>query len=274
LLALEAAGPPVRGTVELHFTYDEEAGGNAGPKWLLDQGLSKPDYVISAGFSYGVVTAHNGCLHLEARLRGRQAHAALPATGIDALEATTGVLSALYEHRRGLDAVRSQVAGIGSPSLVVGLIEGGVNTNVVPDLVKLRLDRRLIPEEDGATVEAGLRSLIEAAGGAYPGVTVETERVLLAEPLGPVAGWERLAEALIANARAVIGVEVETHGVPIYTDARHYTAAGIPTVLYGAGPRELTEANAHGADEHVKLDDLKMATEVVALTLDDLLGEG
>ncbi len=271
LLALDAVAAPGRGSVELHFTYDEETGGEAGPKWLLDQGLSAPDYVISAGFSYGVVTAHNGCLHLEARLRGRQAHAARPATGVDALEAATGVLAALYDHRRGLEEVRSQVPGIGSPSLVVGLIEGGVNTNVVPDLVRLRLDRRLIPEEDGAAVEEALKALIEEAGAAYPGIAVETERVMLAEPLAPVAGTDTLAEIVIANARALTGAEVSAHGVPIYTDARHYAAAGIPTVLYGAGPRAPTDANAHGADEHVRLTDLSLATEVVALTLHDLL---
>lgn len=55
----------LNGAIELHFTYDEEAGGAIGPKWLLENGITKPDFAISAGFSYGVTTAHNGCLHLE-----------------------------------------------------------------------------------------------------------------------------------------------------------------------------------------------------------------
>ena len=59
--------------------------------------------------------------------------------------------------------------------------------------------------------------------------------------------------------------------MPIYTDARHYSEAGIPTVLYGAGPRTLQEANGHRADENIVLDDLYQATEVVALTVQDLL---
>ena len=64
-------------------------------------------------------------------------------------------------------------------------------------------------------------------------------------------------------------------GVPLYTDARHYAAAGIPTVLYGAGPRTIEEANAHRADERLPLEDLFKATEVIALTLHDLLaGQG
>src|SRR3546814_2387891 len=68
-----------------------------------------------------------------------------------------------------------------------------------------------------------------------------------------------------------MGEAVGAKGVPLYTDARHYTAAGIPTVLYGAGPRSIEEANAHRADERLPLDDLHKATEVVALTLYDLL---
>jgi acetylornithine deacetylase/succinyl-diaminopimelate desuccinylase-like protein len=271
LLALKSLGRPLAGTVELHLTYDEEAGGAIGPKWLLEQGLSRPDFALSAGFSHGIVTAHNGCLHLEALITGKSAHAARPETGHDALEAATRVLNALYEHRKGLAGIRSTVEGIGSPTLVVGLIKGGINTNVVPDAVTLRLDRRMIPEEDGALVERRLGELIESSVADAPGIRCALRRIMLAEPLKPVAGLERLLEPLRRNAEAVFGLPIATCGVPLYTDARHYAAAKIPTVLYGAGPRTLIEANAHAADERLPLADLRKATEVVALTLLDLL---
>ena len=41
LLALKSLVSPLAGTVELHLTYDEEAGGAIGPKWLLDQDLTQ-----------------------------------------------------------------------------------------------------------------------------------------------------------------------------------------------------------------------------------------
>jgi acetylornithine deacetylase/succinyl-diaminopimelate desuccinylase-like protein len=273
LLALKSLGTPLAGTVELHLTYDEEAGGAIGPKWLLDDSVSKPDYAISAGFSYGIVTAHNGCLHLEVEVTGKSAHAARPETGHDALEAATGLLAALYAHRQGLAATRSAVEGIGAPTLVVGLIRGGLNTNVVPDAVTLRLDRRMIPEEDAAVVERELVALIEQSVAGRPGVACRVRRIMLALPLKPVPGLERLVEPLQRNAEAVLAEPVQVYGVPLYTDARHYAAAGIPTVLYGAGPRSLIEANAHAADERLPLADLRKATEVVALTLLDLLRE-
>ena len=271
LLALRALQAPLAGTVELHLTYDEEAGGAIGPKWLLDEGISKPDFAISAGFAYGIVTAHNGCLHLEVEVSGKSAHAARPETGHDALEAATALLAALYAHRQGLARVRSAVEGIGSPTLVVGLIRGGINTNVVPDAVTLRLDRRMIPEEDPATVERELVALIERSLSGKPGIACQVRRIMLALPLKPVPGLDRLVEPLRRNAEAVLGEPVPVYGVPLSPDARHYAAAGIPTVLYGAGPRSLIEANAHAADERLPLADLRKASEVIALTLLDLL---
>jgi acetylornithine deacetylase/succinyl-diaminopimelate desuccinylase-like protein len=274
LLALKAAaanGAPLGGTVELHFTYDEEAGGDIGPKWLLDQGLSKPDFAIAAGFAYAVTTAHDGCLHLEVTVTGKQAHAAMPDTGIDALEAATGVLTALYDSRAALTTLRSNVTGIVSPTLSVGLIKGGINTNVVPDQVTFRLDRRMIPEEKPASVETELRALIAHAARRYPNASVAVRRILLAEPLVPQPGWEKIADALRAHARTVLGIDPPVVGVPLYTDARHYAARGVPIVLYGAGPRSILEANAHNADENLRLNDLRAATKVVARTVADLL---
>ena len=270
LRALKASGAKLNGAVELHFTYDEEVGGELGPKWLLDNKLTKPDYAIAAGFSYGVVTAHNGCLHLEVEIAGKSAHAAEPASGHDALEAATGVMQALYKLRRGYAKKRSKVPGIAHPSLTIGLIQGGINTNVVPDRVAFRLDRRMIPEESPAEVERELIRQIKKAAAGRRGISCKVRRILLARALKPVGDQRRLTDAILAAARPLFG-KIKAHGVPLYTDARHYSAAGIPTVVYGAGPRTLLEANAHRADERLKLDDLYKATEVVALALLDLL---
>ena len=267
LLALKASDAPLRGTVELHLTYDEESGGDIGPGWLLEQGISKPDLAIGAGFSYGVVNAHNGCLHLEVGVTGRSAHAAKPFTGIDALEAANHVLTALYAFRKSLATQVSAIAGIGSPQMTIGLIEGGINTNVVPDRVVFRLDRRMIPEEDAGHAEDALRTVIATAAAAFSAATVTVRRILLAKPLTPLPGAAKLTELLCAHASEVMGEPVTAGGVPLYTDARHYAAHGVPIVLYGAGPHSIEEANAHRADERLFLADLPKATEVVARTL-------
>jgi succinyl-diaminopimelate desuccinylase len=270
LLALKDNPAGLDGTVELHLTYDEESGGFLGPEWLLNEGISKPDLALSAGFSYAVVTAHNGVLHLEVTVKGRQAHAALPESGADALQAATGVLTALYAERKRLAKRKSKQPGIGSAKLTVGLISGGINTNVVPDRIVMRLDRRLIPEENGAKVEKALVALIKRAAKGK-GISVDVRRVILAEPLKPIAGIEKLVEPLARHGKRELKTKIVVKGVPLYTDARHYSAAGIPTVLYGAGPRSILEANAHSANEHIKLSDLKAATRVIEAMLRDVL---
>jgi acetylornithine deacetylase/succinyl-diaminopimelate desuccinylase-like protein len=271
LKALQAQGVALNGCVELHCTYDEEVGGDIGPKWLLEQGLSAPNLVICAGFAYAVTTAHNGCLHLEVSVQGKVGHAAIPTTGIDALEAATAILNALYGFRERLRTRSSKMAGISQPTLNVGTIQGGINTNVIPDRVVLRLDRRVIPEESMDAAEAELRALI----GEVPvrsGIKVEVNRLLRASPLVQLPGATPLIDALCRHAARVLGAPIASTGVPLYTDARHYASAGIPTVLYGAGPRTLQEANGHGADECLRLNDLHAATRVVAATLAELLG--
>jgi acetylornithine deacetylase/succinyl-diaminopimelate desuccinylase family protein len=275
LLALQnavARGAKFGGTLELHFTYDEEVSGDVGPKWLLDQGLTKPDMVIAAGFSYYIVNAHNGCLQVEVTVTGKQAHAAMPDTGVDALEAATTILTALYGYRAELAKTRSKTPGIVSPTLNVGLIRGGINTNVVPDQVVFRIDRRMIPEENPAAVEADLRRIIATAAQLRPQVKVEVQRLVLAMPLAPQPGVERIPAAIQRHAEAILGIDVPVNGVPLYTDARHYSAAGIPIVLYGAGPRSILEANGHNANENLRLNDLSAATKIVALAVAELLG--
>ncbi len=269
--AMGALGEPLRGAVELHFTYDEEFGGELGPGWLLRQGLTKPDLLIAAGFSYQVVTAHNGCLQLEVTLHGLASHAAYPHTGVDALQAANRLLSALYAHNDVLRERRSQVAGITHPYLNVGRIEGGSNTNVVPGKVVLKLDRRFIPEEKADEVEAEVRALIEHTVGGRPGIRLEIRRLLLANALTPLPGNARLVATLQKHAQAVFGEPVPTSGTPLYTDVRLYGARGIPAAIYGAGPRTVLESNAKRADEHLVLEDLRRATKVIARTLFDLL---
>jgi succinyl-diaminopimelate desuccinylase len=276
--ALEAVAKPTHGCVELHFTYDEEFGGELGPGWLLNNGLSKPDYLIAAGFSYQVVTAHNGCLQLEVTVQGDMAHAAIPDSGTDALQGAVHILNALYKLNADYLKVRSGVEGITHPYLNVGLIEGGTNTNVIPGKVVLKLDRRMIPEEDPSEVEDNLRRTIATAAASFAPprggkqLQVEVRRILLANAMKPLPGNAPLVHALQQHAQTVFGTPVPAVGTPLYTDVRLYVERGIPGVIYGAGPRTVRESNAKRADENLVLEDLRRATCVVARTLHDLLG--
>ncbi|QOF80093.1 M20 family metallopeptidase [Variovorax sp. 38R] len=271
LRALEAVAKPTKGSIELHFTYDEEFGGILGPGWLLEKGLTKPDLMIAAGFSYEVVTAHNGCLQMEVTVHGKMAHAAVPTTGIDALQGATKILNALYAQNTLYQQVTSKVEGITHPYLNVGRIEGGTNTNVVPGKVVFKLDRRMIPEENPVEVEANIRQVIADAAAESAGITVDIKRMLLANSMKPLAGNQPLVDAIQKHGGELFGEPIKAMGTPLYTDVRLYVEAGIPGVIYGAGPRTVLESHAKRSDERVVLEDLRRATKVVARTLSDLL---
>ena len=269
--ALEAVAKPSKGAIELHFTYDEEFGGELGPGWLLKNGLTKPDLMIAAGFSYQVITAHNGCLQMEVTVHGKMAHAAIPASGVDAMQGAVVILNALYAQNALYKNILSKVEGITHPYLNVGLIKGGTNTNVVPGEVVFKLDRRMIPEENPADVEASIRHVIADAAATYAGITVKVRRMLMANAMKPLPGNKPLVEALQKHGEAVFGEPIPATGTPLYTDVRLYTEAGIPGVIYGAGPRTVLESHAKRADERLVLEDLRKATKVMARALSDLL---
>ncbi|MFZ3129125.1 MAG: M20/M25/M40 family metallo-hydrolase [Rhodoferax sp.] len=269
--ALEALQLPLHGGVELLFTYDEEFGGTVGPAWLLRNRLTHADLLIAAGFSYQVITAHNGCLQLEVTVHGKMAHAAIPDSGVDALQGAVQILNALYAQNTLYQQVWSQVEGIRHPYLNVGLISGGTNTNVVPGRVTFKLDRRMIPEEDPQQVEATLRQVIADAAAHTPGVTVHIKRILLAHAMRPLPGNKPLVDAIQKHGATLFGEPLPAMGTPLYTDVRLFSEAGIPGVIYGAGPRTVLESHAKQADERLELQDLRRATKVVARTLLDLL---
>ena len=166
----------------------------------------------------------------------------------------------------------SAIPGIGSPQLTVGLIKGGINTNVVPDRVTFRLDRRMIPEERAAEVEAELRAVIAEAAKAFPEARVERPADPGRRAAGALAGRRADDRAAVPPRQRRSWASRSGPRACRSTPMRRTTPSrGIPVVLYGAGPHTIEEANAHRADERLPLADLRKATEVVALTLLDLL---
>ena len=267
----------LHGTLELHFTYDEEFGGLLGPGWLLEHGHTKPDLMMAAGFSYQVVTAHNGCLQMEVTVQGEMAHAAIPDSGTDALQGAVHILQALLALNTEYLKTTSAVEGISHPYLNVGQIHGGTNTNVVPGKVVFKLDRRMIPEEDPVEVEASIRQTIEKAAQSFnpprggKQLKVDIKRILLAKSMKPLVGNKPLVDAVQKHGETIFGEPIPAVGTPLYTDVRLYVERGIPGVIYGAGPRTVLESHAKRADERLELEDLRRATKVVARTLQDLL---
>ena len=151
---------------------------------------------------------------------------------------------------------------------------------MVPGKVVLKLDRRMIPEENPAEVEARIRAVItqavegfntERGYGSADALRVDIKRLLLANAMTPLPGNQPLVEAIQQHGEAVFGEKPPAVGTPLYTDVRLYVERGIPGVIYGAGPRTVLESHAKRADERVVLQDLRRATKVIARSLADLM---
>ena len=145
----------------------------------------------------------------------------------------------------------------------------------------LKLDRRMIPEEDPVAVEASLRAVIAQSAADFnrlhglegdDAVRIDIRRILLARAMTPLAGNQPLVDAIQQHGEAVFGAKPPAVGTPLYTDVRLYVEHGIPGVIYGAGPRTVLESHAKRADERLDLEDLRRATKVIARSLHDLLG--
>ena len=85
------------------------------------------------------------------------------------------------------------------------------------------------------------------------------------------ADQQPLVDAIQNHGQAVFGEPIPALGTPLYTDVRLFCEAGIPGVIYGAGPRTVLESHAKRADERLDLEDLRRATKVIARSLSDLL---
>ena len=161
---------------------------------------------------------------------------------------------------------------------IVGRIEGGTNTNVIPGKVVFKLDRRMIPEENPTEVEAHIRQVLQEALAAHnakrspqDAVHIDIKRMLMAHAMKPLPGNAPLVQALQHHGEAVFGEPIPALGTPLYTDVRLYVERGIPGVIYGAGPRTVLESHAKRADERIDLQDLRRATQVMARSLSDWL---
>ena len=269
LRALMDAGVELGGQIELHLTYDGEVGGSLGPKWLLDNGVCKPDYVIAAGSTYQIVTHAPGSLMLSVELSAQPAEE--PGAG-DVIGAATKILAALFAHEKNLASVRPTVPGLPPPALVVGRIAAGERPDRRPGFAVIEFTRSLNPNEVPARIQRAISVLITKATVGLKGIQCQVQPILTDPPLSPLAGTKVLADAVERHAGASVGEKMGPRGTAFPTGARYYAAAGIPTICYGAGPKGMLGDADAGPDEHLALDDLRKATEVIALAVGEVVG--
>ena len=252
-----------RSNVVLACTINEENGFDGAKKlrqhW--QSGASKllpraPDKIIVAEpTNLNVVTAHKGTIRWQCYVEGRAAHSSMPELGDNAIYRMGPILNRLETY--GLQIVPSLASHplVGKPTLSVGMIEGGISVNTVPDRCTLTIDRRLLPNESAEEAFANLQDYLASHG---LGDALIHETPFLSTPgLSDQINGD-LAESLLQTIREC-GHEADCMGVPYGTDADTLSGGEIPAVVFGPGDI----AQAHTKDEWVETEQLKSAAEIL-----------
>jgi acetylornithine deacetylase len=203
-----------------------------------------------------VAVAHRGFVTFEVEVHGRAAHGSRPDLGIDAIAKMGRILTGIEELDRSLRGSPSDRL-LGSGSLHASIIEGGQEYSSYPERCLLQGERRTIPGEAVETVEAELRALIDAAGATDPEFRAELRLPFSRDPFR-VDEEEEIVEVVSRRAAEALGNDPPLIGVPFWTDAALFAAAGIPTVLFGP-----VGEGAHAVVEWVDLDSVERCAEVL-----------
>jgi acetylornithine deacetylase len=235
LAGARLADAGLRGDVIVAGVCDEEYA-SIGCEALVG-GVWADAAIVTEPTALEVCVAHRGFLWLEVETAGVAAHGSRPDLGVDAIARMGPVLT-------GLEALAGRLAAgpahplLGPGSVHASLIDGGRELSSYPDRCRLGLERRTIPGETRAQVEAEIRAL---AGDA----TVRTTFERAPFEVDPQA---QVVAAVRRHAAAALGAEPPLVGHSAWMDAAVLSAAGIPTVVFGPAG-----AGAHAATEWVDL---------------------
>ena len=190
---------------------------------------------------------HKGALWLKATARGKTAHGSMPDQGDNAIYKAAHAIGRLEDF--DFNVARHPV--LGAPSLNVGTVSGGINTNSVPDRAEFTIDMRTIPEQD----HAALRKQI----AHYLGDDVRLEPMVDCGGVWsePDTEWMQTVFAIVQGAG---GASLAVEAAPYFTDASALTPAygHPPTVILGPGEASL----AHQTDEFCYVANIERAVDL------------
>jgi len=256
-LAFESilAVPERAAQISLAFLMGEEIG-LEGARHLAASGFRADGAVIGEPTGLDVVVAHKGVLCWRMTTVGKSADSANPELGRNAIGLMAHVVRALEERLIPGLARRSHPL-LGSPTLSVGRIEGGLSANVVPDRCTIDVDRRFLPGETWAGIRAEVEAVLADLAPGVPDLAVTIEQPYLENgslETPPEAAVVRLAQEAVQR----IDGRHPLRGVPYGTDAGPLAAAGTPCVVLGPGQI----AQAHTSTECVEIQQVVKAAAI------------
>ncbi len=252
----EAAVRP-EASVFLVAAVDEEYAFRGVVKFL-EKGIHADGAIVAEPTGLETAVASKGVLRWRLKTRGRAAHSSKPHLGINAVNKMAKVLTAMEERFPTVFQERHHPL-LGSPTLNVGIIRGGVQVNQVPDSCTIEIDRRLLPGETKESVWNEFEGLLANLRGHDSELEVEMEPPMLEDYPLETEPSERIVQVVSKISQELMG-HSRIMGVPYGSDASKLARAGIPSIILGPGSID----QAHAADEYVELDQVALAAEFYA----------
>ncbi len=201
------------------------------------------------------VIASKGVVRWKIETRGKSAHSSKPQLGTNAIEHMAHLIVALQKDTFGLSAQVHPL--LGSASCNVGVIEGGVQVNFVPDQCTIEIDRRMLPGETCEHVLGHYQRLLDSVVAEHPGMDAVMHPPMLTDiPLETPADSQ--AAKQMAAILEAMGLDATLIGVPFGSDASKFAAIGIPSIILGPGSID----QAHAAVEYVDCDQVVKAVSI------------
>jgi acetylornithine deacetylase/succinyl-diaminopimelate desuccinylase-like protein len=249
----EAAALGLAGDVVVAAVADEEHA-SLGVQEVLAS-VTADAAVVTEPTELEVIIAHRGFVWSEIEVTGRAAHGSRPHLGVDAIAKTGPILSALGDLDIALSRRTHPLLGRGS--VHASMIRGGEELSSYPAQCVVSIERRTLPEETIADIEAELDALLDRCRAADPELVARHRTLLVRDPFE--VGSDAAIVATVREAAAeVIGSAPALVGASYWADAAFIAAAGIPTVMFGPAGE-----GAHATEEWVSI----ASTETLARVL-------
>jgi succinyl-diaminopimelate desuccinylase len=260
--ALAKAGVELDGTVVVCLVADEEQGGIRGTKWLRDEAYLRPDLlIVGEQTNNRVAIAERAMVRFEIVVRGRAAHGAMPWEGLNAIVGMARLVCHLEDTFGPLLEARVHPY-LPHSSMNIGTIEGGLKPNMVPEVCRIRIDRRLLPNESPDSAEQEIRDALESLSSQLEGFVYELREFARSWPAASTDPKSRLVQVMQGAIVDLAGQEGPLTGYNQGSDSRFFAEAGIPIVIFGPSD----PAVGHAPNERVSVGSLLEATQIVALS--------
>ncbi len=280
--------PEFSGSVEISGTADEESGGYSGVAWLAERGWFSPTRVqhviIPEPLNKDrICLGHRGVWWAEIETKGRIAHGCMPFLGDCAIRHMGAVIREMEEALYPLLASKTTnypivPEGARQSTMNLNSIHGGekeqdsdfagFSAPCVPDLCRIRIDRRFLPEESIESVKSEIEKMLESIKTKRPDFEYSVTEMfsvpsILTEKDAPIV------QSVHKSIQEVLGGSPEYVISPGTYDQKHIDRIGKlkNCIAYGPGILDL----AHQPDEWVGIQDMVDSAKVMACTIFDLL---